>query len=385
MKIIFYEMRKSWLKTATFFVLIILTALNFIRMNDLSRTRYSLTYGELGEAYFRIYETLCGKLTEEKLAPFRTRAKELENEVMDKTYSTEYQPDNFYTGYVFGDFMLHNVDIAPEITYCATYPNISNKIVAKAMESHTFYKSVENIFEMKRSAMIYNSYQDRSIPEYRATNWTGLFFEYEFSSLLCIVMLILGLSSSFSTEKESGMFQLITAAGRKSGTAASKICSSAAYCAFLSVWFTACDLIFTNILLGVKGIDMPLYSARMFEKTPFTFSFIGAVILWAGIRFLALFVLAMIILLISKITPNTITAMAASFGVSLILILLTSLYKSVRNPICALTPNAYITEFSVVNIFGEPVLTLFAALISLVVECVILGAVIFISDRVLRR
>lgn len=385
MKIIFYEMRKSWLKTATFFVLIILTALNFIRMNDLSRTRYSLTYGELGEAYFRIYETLCGKLDEEKLAPFRTRAKELENEVMDKTYSTEFQPDKFYTGYVFGDFMLYNVDIAPEITYCATYPNISNKIVAKAMESHMFYKSVENDFETKKSAMIYNSYQDRSIPEYHATNWTGLFFRYDFSSLLCVVMLILGLSSGFSIEKESGMFQLITAAGRRSRTAASKICSSAAYCAFLSVWFTACDLIFTNILLGVKGIDMPLYSARMFEKTPFTFTFIGAIILWAGIRFLALFVLALIMLLISKITPNTITAMVASFGASLILILLTSLSKSVWNPICALTPNAYITNFSVVNIFGEPVLTLFAALIALVVECVILGAVIFISDRVLRR
>lgn len=385
MKIIFYEMRKSWLKTATFIVLIILTVLNFIHINDLSRTKYSLTYGDLGKAYFRIYETVCGKIDEEKIAPFRARAKELENEVMDKTYSTEYQPDKFYTGYVFGDFMLFNVDIKPEITYCATYPNISNEIVAKAMESHTFYKNVENDFEIKKSAMIYNSYQDRSIPEYRATNWTKLFFRYDFSSLLCVVMLILGLSSSFSTEKESGMFQLITAAGQKSKTTASKICSSAVYCAFLSIWFTACDLIFLNDLLGVKGLDMPLYSAQMFEQTPFTFSFIGAIILWAGIRFLALFVLAMIMLLISKITPNTIISIVVNFGVSLALILLTSLSKSVCNPICALTPNAYITDFSVVNLFGEPVLTLFAALIALAAECVILGAAIFMSDRVLRR
>ncbi len=381
MKIIFCEMRKSWLKSTTFIVLIVLTVLNFIRMNDLCRTKYSLTYGELGEAYFRIYETVCGELDEEKLAPLRTRAKELENEVMDKTYSTEYQPDKFYTGYVFGDFMLYNVDIAPEITYCATYPNASNKIVSNALERHKFYKSVGNDFETKKSAMIYNSYQDRIIPEYRATNWTGLFFQYEFSSLLCIVMLILGLSSSFSIEKESGMFQLITAAGRNNRTTVSKICSSAAYCAFLSVWFTACDLIFTNFLLGVKGIDMPLYSAQMFEKTPFMFSFIGAIILWAGIRFLVLLVLALIMLLISKIMPNTIIAMVASFGASLGLILLTSLSKSVWNPICALTPNAYITEFSVVNIFGEPVLTLFAALIALAAECVILGSVVFMSDR----
>ncbi len=181
------------------------------------------------------------------------------------------------------------------------------------------------------------------------------------------------------------MFQLITAAGRKSKTTASKICSAAVYCGFLTVWFTACDLIFSNMLLGVRGVDMPLYSAAIFEKTPFTFSFLGATFLWMGICLLALWALAMMILLISRITPNIIISMVVNFGISLALILLTSLSKNIWNPICALTPNAYITDFSVVNIFGEPVLTLFAALIALVGECVILGAVIFMSDCVLRR
>ena len=385
MKIIFYEMRKSWLKTATFIVLIILTILNFIRINDLSRTKYSLTYGDLGEAYFKIYETVCGKLDEEKISAFKNNTDELKNEVMDQVFSKEYQPEKYYTGYIWGDFMLHNVQIGPEISYCATYPNISNAIVSNAIESYNFYKNVGNNFEKKKSALICNLYQNRNIPEYRATNWTELFFQHEFSSLLCIVMLIFGLSSCFTSERESGMFQLITAAGKKRKTTVSKIISAAIYCVFLSVWFTACDLIFTNILLSVKGLDMPLYSTQIFEKTPFTFSFIGAILLWTGVRFLALFVLAMTMLLISKITPNTIISMAVNFGISLALILLTSLTKSIWNPICALTPNAYLTDFSVVNIFGEPVLTLFAALIALAAECVILGGFLFVSDRVLRR
>lgn len=385
MKIIFYEMRKSWLKPVTLFMMILLTVLNFVRLNDLSRTKYSLTYGDLGEAYFRIYENVCGKLDEEKISAFKSNAKELKDEVMDQVFSTEYQPDKYYTGYVWGDFMLHNVEIAPEITYCATYPNTSNKIVAKAIECYNFYKSVGNDFETKKNAMIYRSYQDRNIPEYRATNWTSLFFRYEFSSLLCIIMLILGLSSGFTTEKESGMFQLITAAGQERKTSASKIYSAAVYCAFLSAWFTVSDLVFTNILLGVKGLDMPLYSAQMFEKTPFAFSFLEAILLWTGVRFLALFALSMIMLLVSRIAPNTIISMAMNFGISLTLILLTSLSKSVFNPVCALTPNAFITDFSVVNIFGEPVLTLIAVLIALAAECILLGAVIFTSDRVLRR
>lgn len=385
MKIIYYEMRKSWLRTATFIVLIIFTVLNFIRMNDICRTDHSKTYGEGGEWYYRLYETVCGELTEEKLTPFRIRAKELEDEVMDQTYSTEYQPDKFYTGYVFGDFNLYCLKIAPEITYCVTYPNKSNKIVEGAAEKYNYYKNLGNSFEMKKNLTIYNMYQNRSIPEYRATYWTELFFEYDFSSLLCIVMLILGLSASFSTEKESGMFQLITAAGRKGKTTAAKVCSSAAYCVFLSLWFTACDVIFSNILLGVRGLDMPLYSASIFEKTPFTFSFWVAILLWTGIRFLALFALAMLMLLISENAPNTIIAMVVNFGISLTLILITSPFKSIWNPICALTPNAYITDFSVVNIFGEPVLLLFASLVALATECAVLGVAIFVSDRILRR
>lgn len=381
MKIIYYEMRKSWLKLSTLIVIVLFSVLNFIRMNDICRTDNSLTYGELGKAYFKIYDTLCGELTEEKIAPFRQRAKELENDVMDKVFSYEYQPDKYYSGYVWGDFMLHNVEIAPEITYCMTYPNTSNRITAKAAESYNFYKNVGNDFETKKNLLIYNLYQNRSIPEYRATYWTNLFFDYDFSSLLCVIMLILGLSASFSTEKESGMFRLIAAAGRNAGTAFAKICSCALFCAFLSVYFTSCDLLSTNILLGVRGLDMPLYSAAMFEKTPFGFSFAGAIFLWVGVRFLALFAISVMILTISRFAPNTIIAMAASFGVSLGLILFTAFSGSVWNPVCALTPSTYTTDFSIVNIGGDPVLTLYAALIAITAECVIFGTVIFLSER----
>lgn len=385
MKILFYEMRKSHLKTATLILLVIFTILNFIRMNDRCRTRLTMTYGEHGTYYFRLYDTICGELTEEKLTPFRERANELENEVMDMVFSTEYRPDEFYTGYVFGDFMLYNVDIGRAITYCSTYPNTSNAIAARAAESYDFYKSVGNTYEAKTNDLIFDLYRDRYIPEFRATYWTNLFFGHEFSSLLCVVMLIFGLAAGFTAEKESGMYQLIASTGSRTKTAAAKICSSAVYCAFLSVWFTGCDLLFTNALLGVRGLDMPLYSAGMFEKTPFNLCFIEAVFVVLGSRFLALFTISLMILLISKITPNTIISMVCGFGAVLALILLTAVSQSIWNPIGMLTPNAYLTEFSCVNLFGEPVLTLFAGLLALLVECVILGVTIVCSDKIFGR
>lgn len=385
MKILFYEMRKSNLKTATLILLVIFTILNFIRMNDRCRTRFTMTYGEHGTYYFRLYDTICGELTEEKLTTFRERANELENEVMDMVFSTEYRPDEFYTGYIFGDFMLYNVDIGRAITYCSTYPNTSNAIAARAAESYDFYKSVGNTYETKKNVLIYDLYRDRYIPEFRATYWTNLFFGHEFSSLLCVVMLIFGLAAGFTTEKESGMYQLIASTGSRTKTAAAKICSSAVYCAFLSVWFTGCDLLFTNFLLGVKGLDMPLYSTGMFEKTPFNLCFIEAVFVVLGTRFIALFTISLMILLISKNMSNTIISMACSFGAVLALILLTAVSQSIWNPIGMLTPNAYLTEFSCVNLFGEPVLILFAGLSTLLVKCVILGVTIVCSDKVFWR
>lgn len=385
MKILFYEMRKSCLKTSVLILLIIFTVLNFISMNDRCRTRLTMTYGEHGTYYFRLYNTICGELTEEKLKPFRERANELENEVMDMVFSTEYRPDEFYTGYVFGDFMLYNVDIGRAITYCSTYPNTSNAIAARAAEGYDFYKSAGNTYETKKNILIYDLYRDRYIPEFRATYWTNLFFGHEFSSLLCVVMLIFGLAAGFTTEKESGMYQLIASTGSRTKTAAAKICSSAVYCAFLSVWFTGCDLLFTDFLLGVRGLDMPLYSAEMFEKTPFNLRFIEAVLVVLGTRFLALFTISLMILLISKITPNTIISMASSFGAVLALILLTAVSQSIWNPVGMLTPNAYLTEFSCVNLFGEPVLTLFVGLLALLIECVIFGAAIICSDKIFGR
>ncbi len=386
MKVIYYEMRKSWLKTVTFAVLIVLTIFNILRIYDLCRTKYSYTFGRQHDSYYRLYETVCGELTEEKLTPFKNRAKELADSVSDRVYSTKYQPDKYiYTGYEYGDYALYNLFMGSQISYAATYSNTSNLIAAKAAENYHFYTENGKSYEAEKNALIYRLYRDRSIPQYRTTYWTGLFFNYDFSSLLCVVMLILGLSASFTNERESGMFQLITAAGKEQKTVAAKIISAAIYCAFLALYFTICDLIATHIFLGIDGLDMPLYSSKTFDESPFGFSFWGTILLWIGMRFLALFTISLIILLISKISPNTIISMVGSFAVSLIIILLTGVTKSVFNPVCALDPGAYIKRFDVVNILGKPVLTLFAAIIALVAECVILCAAIAFRRQTLRR
>lgn len=369
MKVIYYEMRKSWLKLSTLIVLIIFAALNIYRINSTSQS-YFFTYGEFQEPYFRLYETVCGELDEDKTDAFRERRDEMSNLIMSKSYGTEYDIEKYpYTGYAFGDYSLYNAAIAPEISYCATYENTSNQIAVKAADAYNFYKEQGDDNKMRENALIYELYIGREIPEYRATNWANAYFSYDFSSLLCVILLILGLAPSFTNEKTSGMDSLISAYGKSSKSLTAKIISAAIYCVGLTILFTALDLAFTNKFLVITGVDMPIYSAEMFQYSPFGFSFFCAFFICAGLRLLGLIVIALLILLISKISPNTIISIAVSFAAVLALIFLSLLSDSFFNPIGLLTPKTYIEDFSVVNFFGTPVLSLYAAVFAAVILC----------------
>lgn len=380
MKMVYYEMRKSWLKVSTVIFLIIFLGLNYFRLNDFCRS-YFKTYGDFQEPYYRLYETVCGEITEEKLNPFKIRLGELEAEIMTQTYSTEYDPEKYiYTGYAHGDFSLYSLMISPEISYAATYTNTSNKIAAKAAESYSFYNEIGNNYESRKNAMIYNLYSNRRISEYRATNWANAYFSYDFSSLLCIILLILGLSSSFTRERESGMEQLISAYGKTKSTVISKVISSIVFCLILTIAFTVSDLIAVDRFLVIKNINMPLYSAELFELTPFNITFAEAVLVCAGLRLLGLFAISLLVMAISKITPNSIAATVSSFAAVLILIFFSLISNNFINPIGLLTPKNYLEKFSVVNLFARPVLDLYGAII-----CAVLLSLAFIAIIALRR
>lgn len=249
---------------------------------------------------------------------------------------------------------MYNIDIKPEIAYAVTYPNISNAITAKAYENIDIYNSVGMSYEAQRNRLIYQAYQNRFIPEYRTTFRAEIFFKYDFSSLLCVIMLVAGLSSCFTYERESGMKTLITAARQNAKTDFAKIISSAVYSTFLSVYFTLSDLISLHFLVGVDGLNMPIYSAETLQKSPFQFSFFSAIMLWIFIRFVSLFLISLIILLVSKLSAKTIVSISSAFVACLLLMLFSGWNKNVFNPVCSLNPSSYFEEFSALNICGFP-------------------------------
>ncbi len=383
MKMIYFEMRKSWLRIPILIALIILSALSVFKLNGECRSANSRRTGSGKTWYQSAYKQYCGELSNEKVEAFVAASNALSAQYSSGNYDPAYN-GKYITGYLAGDHALFNIDIKPELAYAITYPNISNAISEKAYENADLYKSIGMSYEAGRNRLIYRSYRNRSIPEYRATFWAEIFFNYDFSSLLCIIMLIAGLSPCFTYEKESGMKTLIIAANQRTKTELAKIASAAVYCAFLSVYFAVFDLISLHWLVGVDGLNMPIYSAETFQLSPFGFSFLSAFFLWIIIRFLSLFLISLVILFLSKISPNTIISVFAGLGASVFLMLSVLWNKSGLGCAFALNPGIYIKEFSTINFFGHPIVTLYIEIALLMLECAALGCLIIFSDKIFR-
>lgn len=380
MKLLYFEMRKSWLRLSIFIALAVLSVLSVYKLYGECRSENTRRTGDGKVWYWRAYTQYCGGLSEDKIAKFREHSEALSAQYNGGNYDPEYD-DKYITGYLAGDNILLNVDIKREIAYAVTYPNISDQIAAKAFENVELYDKIGMSYEAARNRSICQAYQNRSIPEYRTTFWAEIFFNYDFSSLLCVIMLAAGLSACYTNEKESGMETLIGATDKKDKTDIAKLFSAAVYCAFLSFYFAFFDLLSLNILVGVDGLNMPVYSVETFQRSPFGFRLLSVAFLWIITRFIALFVISLLILLISKIAPNTVISLVVGLALSLFLMIISSSDKAFFNPFCALDPAAYITEFQALNFLGYPILTLCAALAIMVIESAVLAILIVYSNK----
>ena len=231
MKMLYFEMRKNWLRIPIFITLAVLSLLSVYKLGVECRSGNARKCGDGKAWYWSAYKQYRGEISNEKIAEFRCVSDTLSAQYSSGNYSAAYN-GTYLTGYLAGDYILFNIDIKPEIAYAVTYPNISNTIAMRAYENIELYNEIGMGYEVRRNALIYQVYQNRSIPEYRTTFWAEIFFNYNFSSLLCIVMLVAGLSPCFTNEKESGMKTLIAAAKQKTKTYFAKISSAVVYCFF---------------------------------------------------------------------------------------------------------------------------------------------------------
>ena len=348
MKLIYFEMKKSWLKLPILFVLILLCVLDIYKISDNYRINGRMSGDEnkgLKNAYYNIYANdLCGEITQKKINYVKDACNKYKSEVIGKNFSKEYD-ENTITGYIYSDYSLFNFIIVPELEYAVTYPNISNSISASAYENIDFFEKHNNFPDAEKNRYIYKLYQNRNIDNYNLTEWTELYFKYDFSSLLVLIMLVVTLAPSFTSEYESGMNVMIKSSGRQGNIVNAKLISAAFFIFLLTIFFALFDLLSVNFFCGTDGFLNPVYSSPFFKYSPFSFSLFSAIIICALIKFLAFLTIGEIIFIISRLTKNTILSICFSFLIVVLLIVLSNADNSVLNPVNMLSPYKMLTEF----------------------------------------
>lgn len=229
-------------------------------------------------------------------------------------------------------------------------------------ENVEFYLEHNNFADAQKNKYIYKLYQNREIKNYNLSEWVKIYFEYDFSSLLIIIMIIIGLASSFSTEIESGMLAHLKSGGKLKRAVNAKLISMAIYIFILTVLFTIFDLLTIKHICGIDGIFNPIYSAKFFGNSPFSFSLFAAVAVCSLGKFLAFFVFGEIVILISAVSKNSIFSLCLCFLVAVIFIVTADESSTIANPVNMLLIYKMLKNFDCVIIFGKPILSLYIAL-----------------------
>ena len=293
----------------------------------------------------------------------KNRYKHAKSTVESGNYSTKPNQSGTYTGYIFGDMNMFK-ELYNSLDYAYNYPNRLLNVTLKAQENIKFYKEHGNSYEVKNNEKILDTYAERNISDFYDTKAYEEFFRYDFSCLLIILLLILGLTSVFSGEKESSMnIMLLTSKHGKNTTTFAKIIASMIYVVAVSIYFFILDFIGFSIIFKLLGHDVPVYAMSSFEYTPLNFKIWQFVIYSDIIKILGLMVMGAIILFFSSIFSESILAFILSCGtITAYLGSYDFLSNRAReivdiiNPISLLTNRELFRKYNVIDVFGEPYL-----------------------------
>jgi len=323
MKILYYEVKKCFLRKSVIAVLGILLALNGLfayvqyRQAGLGfsdeMTRHAASDGQW-DYWQKLHQELDGEITKEKVQKVTSDYKKYHALISQGDYSAKYDPDT-NTGYVFGDFsLLHSCFYEP-MKYLVSYQGENDSFVRHAQENISFFKERGNGFEAEKNKYIVNRYQNRN-PHlfYDTLGWKKL-FEYDYSDVMIFIIMFLCIVPCFYVERKSGMEHIILSTNRGK--------PSYVYAKYLAFYFSAVILVILfsvynyaimDCLYGLSGANMKLFSLVAFKYTPLDVSVMEFYILLTVFKCVALCGIVTLFGVIAKVFSNVITIFLIMFA-----------------------------------------------------------------------
>lgn len=361
-----FEIKKYILKPSVIAFILLFLILNICKAFEiyfyLGGGR-SVVSGEttISEARKEIYEKYGGKITDEKICALKKEA-EVAQQRLDEIGIINEPMEEFYTGYPFGDVQLLKYEFIPAYEYAILYPNHTNNITAIAIENISYFANTSS-YESARNKLIADSYITRTVDYCVKSDGFIRLFDYKFSSLLGMLIIILTLSPIFSGEYATGSDRLIKSSGKRILSVKTKLFTAFIFAFFISALFYIEDMLTIGFFYGMDCFNAPIYALKEYMDCPFNISISSAVLISFLGRFIFMLCFSSVVCALSSLFKSTAISLVASVGFGAFLVILSDILPKSIDITSLIYMSDFYTGFSVCNIFGMPVFTLTAVII----------------------
>lgn len=281
LRLVYYEIRKNYIRRYMIAAIALFTILNAC----IIYRGYAVGDGFMGyfmphssetegdwKFYHHMHKQLDGPLTTEKAQFVNEEYERLSSLTMDRTF-TNKQFENTYTGNIFSDYRMIATYFYHPMKYAANYENDLLQVVEQAEENRVFYRMYNNEFELAKNKYIVDHYKGRKITTFYDGKPWEMLFNYRFSDLLILLLLLLGLIPIYTNEKETRMDDLILSSRKGKGNmGTAKMMSIFIYIACLLLIFAGSNLLMFSLLYRLSGANMPVYAIEAYQFTPISLS-----------------------------------------------------------------------------------------------------------------
>ncbi len=370
------EFKKLFVSKAIIVIFAVFFCLNIF---NIVKNFYFENNTEMEIGRYELYEVYKGELDSEKYDELSSAAAIAEELIINGNYSTEYQPDKYYSGYAYGEAMLRT-ELFGEATRLLGYEEYCNSISAEAAEKLDNEELSD--YYLNVNAEIAEIYNNRSLTYLSNSNGLYQLLSYRLSDLLVIMLAVIAVVTIFTAESENGTVMLVKPSknGGRMSTCA-KIIASVFCSVIICFMFFATDIILFSLIFRIDAFFQPVYIIGEMKNTPFTFSVLGylAFILLGKIS--GVICVAGVTSMVSVIFKRAVLSIGAGVGAVVVFMCLKSFATTgvgeiinLFNPLSLILLYETTSGYDTVNLFSVPVPEYFLAF-----ACGILVAVISVA------
>ncbi len=386
-----FEFKKLFIRKALMIMTIILCFLNVLNI-----CRHFDVYQDpaasdgrqttINSARYTLYQIYGGELTDEKISEINALYSQALYTAQPGNFHVIYDPDKYYSGYEYGDANLF-IELGEEINRLSGYHDMISSTAASAEEKNqnptlnAYYRNINND--------LINIYRDREITLYRNNGGMNDFFDYRLSSVLSIIMVIVGAVMIFTADREAGTDIYLSSSVNGSGKSAAAKLLAAAYHTFLiNLIFFAADLAAFMIIMRIDGITMPLYSLENYAYTPYGFTIWQYAVIYFLFRLGGLLCIAFISSLITVLLKKPAISMISSIALFIVMLLMKTYLVTDKNrminlinPLVLMTAPEYMRSYDALNVFSRPVQYIFVSTLCITLTAAAAAVVTVIAAK----